>query len=442
MQTPRSHLYPAGPPGVPIFGNAIRYSRDPFLFFKEVLAEYGEFAHHQSLRTHFYLTYSPELIEHVLVRNAKNYLKDPFLRNWKLIFGEGLLTAESDHWRRERRVIQPAFHRDRLARYHVDMRESTLREVASWKDDDTRFINRDMMELTLDIVLKTLFGERSGVDVEAVAEAFEDCSRYFQYTTSPVGVLAGKLPFPPRLRYVKSARKLHAIVGELQTRRRNQGGSGDDLLSTLTRLRDEDGSALSDQQIRDELMTFFLAGHETTALALTYALHLIATHPDWQKSLLSEVDRGSDTPLLQQTLSEALRLYPPAWVLAREAVGPDQLGDFSIPSGAIVVIPSCAIHRHPKFYDHPDEFRPERWTAEFQKKLPRAAYLPFGYGPRMCIGSQFAMQEALIILEEILLRFELSAESAEPITMQPSITARPKADVKIKLKQRKEFKSP
>jgi cytochrome P450 len=452
---------PAGPRGLDRLRNVIRYARDPFDYFERVLGEYGPIVLSESFGFQFYIITSPADIEHVLIRNAKNYSKDFFLRSWKRVFGEGLLTSEGEHWRRERRMVQPSFHRERLRRYGELMIERTLETFDRWAigregDADGRVIrvDREMMALTLDIVVRALFGTKLAPGVEReVAEALDCCVRYFAFTSQPAGYYLAKLPLPLTARYRAGVARLDRIIAAILEERLAAGDpsadrgpdSHEDLLSTLIAARDEDGSRLGRRQIRDELITLFLAGHDTTALALTYSLHLLARHPEIQARARAHVRavRG-DGPLqvahleeltqVRQIVQEALRLYPPAWVIAREAQRDDSLSGYAVPAGADVVIPIRAIHRKADVFPEPDRFRPERWTEEFQKQLPRTAYLPFGYGPRMCIGAGFAMMEAQLILAAALDRFAVSVDSPAELRCEPSITAKPKGPVLIRFR--------
>jgi len=444
--------HPPGPSGFwQKLRNIFAYNHNPFFFFEELRAKYGDFVLNRAMGFDFYIMYNPELIEHVLVRNAKNYIKDPFLTNWKDIFGDGLLTAEGEAWKRERRMTQPAFHRDRMPAYAGMMVQSTLETTKRWRSTGTKTvaINREMMALTLDVVVRTLFGVQMTPGTEKrVAQAFDICGRYFEFTKEPLGYHLSKYPSLPRYRYRKAVTELDAILGDILTERRKLPLDRGDLLGILLATRDEDGSAMSDKQLRDELMTLFLAGHETTALALTYSIYLLCTHPESQRKVAEEIKHAfkgkpvnwsglEQLTYTKQVVQEALRLYPPAWVLAREASEDDQVHGYPIRKGAHAVVPTWAIHRDARFYEQPSYFKPERWTSEFQKTLPRAAYIPFGFGPRMCIGSMFAMIEAQLVLATIVQNFELTlADPTQKLSLQGSITARPRHNVMVQLRDK------
>lgn len=439
---------PPGPRGWERVRTILNYRKDPFAFYENALHRYGPIVHNGSFGFDFYIISEPHDIEHVLVHNARNYQKDYFLRSWKRVFGQGLLTSEGETWKRERRMVQPSFHRDRMQLYGELMIRRTIETTQEWIDDgnsDTsiRVLNQEMRRLTLDIVVRALFGtELPPRTFEIVRQAMEVCSRYFGISGTPIGSHLVKLPLPIKRRYQKSATELEAIIDEILEKKRTT--PGDDLISTLISARDGDGSALSHEQIRDELMTLFLAGHDTTALALCFTLYLLGRHPDVQEKARAEVHSITGVEALsarhlerlsytRKAVQESLRLFPPAWVLAREAIGPDQLSGYSVPAGAEILIPVRAIHRKPQVFPDPERFQPERWTEEFTRALPRSAYLPFGFGPRMCIGSHFAMMEATLVLAAILDKYSIKTLSPERLHCDPSITSTPREDIRVQL---------
>lgn len=444
---------PPGPRGFEKIRAISAYKKNPFVYFVEGLEKYGPTVLSESFGFKFYIISKPEDIEHVLVKNAKNYTKDFFLRSWKPIFGEGLLTSEGDSWKRERRMVQPAFHRDRMRRYGELIIESACRHIARWPNDAELDVGQEMTALTLNIVVRTLFGSElpAGTE-ERVGQASKYLEKYFEFSSTPMGHALAKLPLPVTRGYRKAIRELEAIITEIVKAKKTSAAAhtGDDLLSKLLATRDEDGSNFTEKQLRDEMMTLFLAGHETTALLLTYALFLLGKHLDVQEKACAQIDKAlGDEPLtpahlekvpyLRQVVTEALRIYPPAWILAREATADDMIAGYPVPKGANVIIPIWAIHRNKEYFDRPNDFDPERWTEEFTRKLPRAAFLPFGHGPRMCIGAAFAMMEAQSILIAILRRFkiELISPQVERLELRGALTAKPKDSIRIKVRTRR-----
>jgi cytochrome P450 len=315
----------------------------------------------------------------------------------------------------------------------------------TWREGQTLDVHREMMRLTLEVVAKTLFGAEMS-DADGVGEALEVAMDRFSSQGSLVRALDNYLPTPGWLRLKKAAARLDRLIYGLIEQRRESTQDGADLLSMLLSARDEDGSHMTDQQLRDEAMTLFLAGHETTALALSWSFYLLGQNPEAEAALAREVrsvlggrePEAADAPRLHYTgqiIRESMRLYPPAWSIGREAIDDCELGGYFVPRRSQVFAVQWTTHRDPRFFDDPLAFKPERWTSEFQESLPRFAYLPFGGGPRICIGNQFATMEATLILAAVARRFRLRLASDEPITPWPSITLRPKQGVKVRVEE-------
>jgi cytochrome P450 len=463
---------PPGPRGLPFLGQALRYQRDPFGFFVWMREHYGDISRDVSSSFPLVQIYSPEAIEQVLVRGAKSYHKDRILKSWDLVFGEGLLVTEGEHWKRDRRVIQPAFSRARLAEYEGLMQLHAERVSGSvkWGSGQPLNVLEEMTELTLRIALDSLFGEEANAavakqELRDVSKALKNLADWFEFSSGAfmaLTMLLPRFPFPGKIRYERAVTRLDAILSRIIERKRHEfqksGAASNDLLGALISASDPEvgqSAAFTDRQVRDHALTFFLAGHETTSLALTYILRLLALHPEIQNQLRialqacvsSEAAAGTPSKsqrltqlekceLLDQVIDEAMRLYPPAAVTAREAVVDDIIAGYRVPAGTTVVIPTWAIHRDPRFYGSDVEtFRPSRWTPEFRKKLPRAVYLPFGFGPRMCIGFGFAIQEMKLILSELLLKFEFKPGSGNAaLRLQSSVTMRPRDPVLLQVR--------
>ncbi len=427
-----------GPPRRPLVGNLPEFARDVLGFLSDCAARYGDVVSLQLGAWPALLVSRADLVEQVLAVRYRAFRKHSFFfRHVTAIFGNGLLTSEGDFWLRQRRLAQPAFHRERVAGYASDMVDLAERHGDSWRDGEPRDVHRDMMALTLRIVVRTLFG--SDVDERATAEvgrAFdeivEEIARRFR---RPFKIPDG-VPTPGNLRYRRGVRRIDRLVYALIDERRRTREERGDLLSLLLRARDENGTRMTDRQLRDEVVTLFLAGHETTALELSWAWYLLSRHPDKRAALERELvevladgpPSVADLPRLRYTeavVHESLRLFPPAYALGREAIEPGELDGYPVPVGTTVLVLPWILHRDPRYFDDPGEFRPERWRDGLQGRLPRGAYLPFGAGPRLCIGQSFALMEASLILALVARRFRVDLDPGRTVTPFPSITLRP-----------------
>lgn len=392
-----------------------------------------------------YLVSHPDLIEEILVTNNKNYIKDFSLRLYKPLVGNGLLTSESTFWLRQRRLIQPAFLRPRLEAYGRVMSDFTARMLDDWHDGETFDIHQRMMQLALHIAAKTLFDADVTERAHDVGDALEEALRCID--TRMLFHLPLWVPTPANRRLNRAVARLDAILFRMIEQRRSSGKDHGDFLSLLLQARDEDGSRMTDRQLRDEAMTLFLAGHETTALALTWTWYLLAQNPEAASRLHDElatvlagrVPTAADVPRLryaEHVVMEAMRLYPPAYGMAREALADTTIGGYPVPRGTTLYFMQWVLHRDPRFFDNPEQFNPDRWTEEFIHRLPKYAYFPFGGGPRLCIGKEFAMIEAVLILATVAQRFRLDLVPGQHIKLWPSITLRPKHGIQVRAQRR------
>lgn len=441
---------PPGPKPHFLIGNIPLASRDPLAVFSRWAREYGDLFYYRAGWIHVYFLNHPALIESVLVRNYQNFTKDHVVRNSRWLFGDGLLTSEGDYWRRQRRLSQPALHRERIASYASLMTSYAEQMLSNWEDGEVIDIHQEMMNLTLRIVVRALF------NVEA--EETQEISRALNIVIrNSVGVrmllppVLRLLPLPGMFEFRRAVRKLNETVYRIISLRRRNGKDSGDLLSMLIQARDEDGSQMNDKQLRDEVMTFLLAGHETTALALSWAWYLLSHDARAQEKLQQELDRVlggrmptiSDLPSLMYTegvIKESMRLYPPAWGVAREVIGDFELGGYRIPEGANIVMSQWIMHRDPRFFSSPESFDPGRWRNEECRNLPRFAYFPFGGGPRQCIGASFAMMEAVLLLAAVAARFEALAVAGQTVMPVPSFTLRPKEGIRVQLRRTRDGK--
>ncbi|MCS7001248.1 MAG: cytochrome P450 [Dehalococcoidia bacterium] len=403
--------------------------------------EYGPVVHYQAGAQHFVLLSDPDLIHNVLVRDADQFSKGRGLQAAKIVLGEGLLTSEGDLHRRQRRLIQPAFHRQRVAAYARDMVANAERMAAEWLEGATVDLHHEMMTLTLRIVAKTLFNADVDRDAHTVGAAITRAMRSIDRVMLPFAEILVKLPLPGAREALAALAALDQVIDRVIAEHRASGDVGD-LLSMLLAAQDADGARMSDRQVRDEAMTIFLAGHETTANALTWTFYLLSQHPDVAQTLRAELARtlggraptADDLPNLPYTrmvVAEAMRLYPPAWTIGRRALTEYPLGPYRAPKGSIILISQWVMHRDPRFWPDPERFDPLRWTPEAQAARPRFAYFPFSAGPRICIGESFAWTEAILVLATLAQRWAPRHVPGHVVEPEPLVTLRPKHGMRM-----------
>ena len=437
---------PPGPKGLPLFGNLWQLVRDPLDFPLRIARQYGDVVRASIGKLVFYMLVHPEHIEYVLRGNHRNFSKDKGTRLLSGLLGEGLLTSEGELWRRQRRLSQPAFQLDQVERYSEVMVSYAEQMLLKWRPGQVRDIHIDLMKLTLEIVAQTLFSANVEGKAEAVGESMETVMNYF---ASPIIWFPWwqKLPTPGNRRFKSAVQQLNSIIYDTIARRRSGETQGNDLLARLVAARDEDGSHMTDKQLRDELVTLFLAGHETTELALSYTFYLLAGHPDADARLAAELDKvlqgrpptHADVrrlPYTEWVVRESMRLYPPATSIGREALTDCEIGGYFVPKGTQIALMQWVVHRDARWFDDPETFRPERWDNDLARRLPRCTYFPFGDGPRICIGNQFAMMEAILVLATVAQRYRLSLAPGFALELLPSVTLRPKTGVRMVLHSR------
>ncbi|MFC4543389.1 cytochrome P450 [Halosolutus amylolyticus] len=436
---------PPGPDGLPFFGNQLAFLRDPYGFMTRTAQEYGDIAHWEDPSGPVFQLNHPDYIEQVLVQNNQNYVKGARFQNvLGPVTGDGILNSEGAVWRRNRHLIQPAFNPGRIEEYASMMTEFTEEALESWADGQTRLFHEDMMEVTLKIVARALFGVDIDDSVDTVGSALEE----FMLASESLShlVLPPNVPTPSRRRIQRARNDLDAVVYRL-IEERKANPTDRDVISKLLEVTDEDGNRLSDEQIRDEVVTLLLAGHETTALSLTFTAYLLATNPAVERQLVDELETElegetptmadlSDLSYTEQVVKESMRLYPPVPGIVREPVKPDIIGGYEIPMGATIRMHQWVVHRDPRWYDDPLAFRPERWTDEMESDLPKLAYFPFAAGPRRCIGDRFAMLEARLILATIYQQYHLELVPGTDLDLMATITARPKDEIPMTVHRR------
>ena len=442
-------LNPPGPTGHLIRGNLPEYVRNPLSYLMKITREYGDVARLRFFHIPVYILNNPDHIESVLVTNNRHFIKPvdfrlPFFRG---IFGNGLLTSEGDFWLRQRRLAQPAFHRNRIAEYAEVMVAYSERMLRDWQESDTRDVHQEMMILTLKIAIKTLFSVDAEQDVVLMSRLSNEVIEMFELQESSLWLAHNFLPTPSNRRFRKLINRLDEyIYGIIRKRRQNSEDTGD-LLSMLLHAQDEDGSRMTDRQLRDEVMTLFLAGHETTALALSWTWYLLSQHPEAEIKLSTELDtvlggrspRVEDLPELKYAeaiVKESMRLYPPAWAFGRQATQDCEIAGYEVPKGRQLYFFPWVTHRDPRYFDNPEEFCPERWADDRAKQLPRYAYFPFSGGPRVCIGSAFAMMESVLVLATVAQKFRLKLAEGQVVEPWPVFTLRPKYGIKMVIEKR------
>ena len=437
---------PPGPEPHFLIGNFPLGRPDPLAVFTGWAREFGDIFYYRAGWIHVYFLNSPELIESVLVTNQQNFRKDRVIQNSRWFLGQGLLTSEGSEWLRQRRLCQPAFHRERLALYARIINGCAEEMLDSWKDGESRDVHQEMMQLTLRVAAKVLFSVDVKNESKEVAAALNLLMKHSSGARMLLPPWVRYLPLPFLIRVRRAVRQLDEVVYRIIRERRESESDKGDLLSMLMSARDEDGSRMTDRQLRDEVMTFLLAGHETTALSLSWAWFLLSENPEAENKLHHELARVldgknpsfEDLPRLCYTeavVKESVRLYPPAWSLARTAAEDFEIGGYLVPAGSNVVMSQWIMHRDPRFFPSPEQFDPGRWFEEHTQRLPRFAYFPFGGGPRYCVGASFAMMEATLLLAAIAQRFRLRMVPGHKVVPVPSITLRPKYGIKMSLHQ-------
>ncbi len=442
-----------------------QYSRDPLGFMTRCGREFEEIVPLQFGGELICLFTNPEHISEVL-KDRLLFVKAKDLRMLKGLAGNGLLTSEGDFWQRQRRLTQPVFLQQRINSYGTVMVDYTERMLQTWQEGQVLNVHDAMMHLTLDIVMKTIFGrEISEREADTVAQALDTAMNWFtiqMQVPSPgslktwinfgntvidralqlVGI-AGERVSPIDRDYQNAITLLDQTIYTMLDQRRQSGVEGDDLLGMLMQIQDaDDGSRMSDRQLRDEAVTMILAGHETTANTLTWAWMLLAQHPHVRQEMVQELQTVlegrsptvadmSKLPYTNRVIKEVMRLYPTVSDITREATEDCKIGGYAIPKGTTILMSQWVMHRHPRYFEDPETFNPERWKNDLEKQLPRGVYFPFGDGPRVCIGKGFAMMEALLLLATIAQNFQLELVPGHPIELQPSVTLRPKHGIQV-----------
>jgi cytochrome P450 len=429
------------------FGAGRELRRDPLAFVLTLARDFGDVVCVRMGPIKMYMLFHPDHVRHVLQENHQNYVKGPIIARTKVLIGEGLFTSEGDFWRRQRRLAQPAFHRARIAGFVDTMVRTTAERLAEWEHlrGTTIDVAAEMSELTLTLVGRTLFGDELSADAAAAGRALRVALAFTGERAMSYVVLPVAQPTAANRAFRQALVVLDRLVYHVIARRGRSAEPGQDLLGMLMGARDEDtGEGMTPRQLRDEVMTFFLAGHETTAVALAWTWYLLARHPEIEAELRQQVtsvlgdrpptiDDLPRLPLARMVVEEAMRLYPPVWGIGRQALREDTVGDFRLPAGSVVNLSPYATHRHPEFWQDPERFDPGRFAPDQAKERPRFAYFPFSGGPRLCIGETFALVEAQIVVAMVMQRFRLALEPGQVAVPEVQLTVRPRGGLPMRL---------
>jgi cytochrome P450 len=441
---------PPGPPSKLLRPNFLIFRRDPLSFMDQVARAYGDIVYFKLGPQDVYFLNHPDFIKDVLVTHHQSFIKGRALQRSKRLLGEGLLTSEGEFHRRQRRLAQPAFHRQRIASYASVMTDYSARVMGRWRDGETLDISQEMMRLTLAIVGKTLFDADVEAEAQEIGAALTVVMDLFDTLLMPFSELLEKLPLPQNKRFKKARERLDATIYRIIKEHREGGEDHGDLLSMLLLAQDEEdrrGGGMTDEQVRDEAMTIFLAGHETTANALTWTFYLLSQHADVEARLHEELDQvlGGRTPLMddvarlpytEMVLTEAMRLYPPAWAVGRLAVRDHEVGGYVVPGGSLVLLSQYAMHHDARFFPAPERFDPLRWTTEARESRPQFSYFPFGGGPRRCIGEGFAWMEGILLISTLARKWRMRLVPEQRVEVRPVITLRPKHGMRMTISHR------
>lgn len=441
---------PPGPRGWPLIGSLPAFVRDPLAFVDRTAATWGDVVPFRLGGYPMLLLIDPDLIDEALVKSWRSMHKDAIYQFLLPLLGQGLVTNEDEPWKRQRQLIAPFFTPRHLRVYGEQMAGATERYAAALVDGEERDLRHDFMQLTLQIVLETLFGSDLGTGEGDVDPAVvERCTSTFMSTFMPEShsLLPKFVPTPTRARVRRAIALLDDVILGLIAARRRSGAAHDDLLGRLLAATDEAGRGMDDRQLRDEVITLFMAGHETTANALTFTTVLLSRHPEARDRMHAEVDAAvgerlptvDDLPRLPYTkavLLEGMRLYPPVWAVGREAMADVRIGPYDVAKGTQLLFCPWVNHRQARWFEEPHAFRPERWLGDLEKRLPRFAYYPFGGGPRVCVGNHFAMMEGQLVLATLARHAALTWTGTPDLALEASVTLRPKVAVRAVVARR------
>jgi cytochrome P450 len=445
--TTNGHHKPPGPKGLPFLGIALELRKDPLAMLQRLAREYGDIVAFSAMGLPRLLLNRPEYVQQLLVLDHAKLHKSSLTKQAVgPLLGQGLLISEGDFWRRQRRMMQPAFHRSRTNEYSPVMVECALEHAKRWKDGETRNIAEEMMKLTLEVAVRTLFGTSLAADSEGIGRATTNLMRYYLRRARSPWKLPESWPTKKNRRARHELEFMDAMVYRIIADRKKDTHPHNDLLTLLMAAMHEDGTQMTEKQLRDETMTLFLAGHETTALSLSWAWYLLSENPEAEARLREELGcvlggRPAEVadleklPYLIAVVHETLRLFPPAYMMARLNVEPLRFGEYQIPPGWTILASQWVMQRDARFFEQPEKFLPERWLDGLLERLPTGAYFPFGDGPRRCIGQGFALLETALVVAALAQKFRFRLTPGYPIVPEPLITLRPKFGIEMRIEE-------
>ena len=441
-------VQPPGPKGIPIFGSAIPFFKDILGFLKNAARKYGDIVYFQLGNRKIFMLNHPDDIQDVLITYNDNFLKSRALQRAKLIIGEGLLTSEREAHLRNRRIIQPIFHNRVIPEFAKTMVSFTEEFINDWKENSVIDVHRKMMEITQQIVVKTLFGselENSSKLIDSLSYILNQFPRFL----FPFSEYLDKIPVPSNIKCNEALKTIDDSLYNIIEERRSKVNNSYDLLSLLIQQTEdtEDNNAFSEKQVRDEMITFYIAGQETTSNALCWTWYLISQNKEVENKIAKEIENvlGNRLPTyrdldsltyIRSTVKESLRMFPPAWVVTRRVVNDYEVGEYKIPAGADIYMSQYVVHYDERFYQQPEIFNPDRWNSLEDKEFHRFAFFPFGGGIRRCIGEPFAMMEAVLLIATIASKWKLKLAPNFKVEPKPLITLRPKYGLKMVLENK------
>jgi cytochrome P450 len=440
----RSSPRPPGPVNFPLLGQSFSFARDPIVFLSGVARKYGDMAYFRLGGVDIFFVNHPELVREVLITQRASFTISPLRERLRGVVGHGLFTSHGELHAQQRRLVQPVFRKSRIETYAAHMVSLAQRTRDRWKPGGEIDAADEMMELTMFVAAKTLFSHDIEDDSDSVSRNISLLLEYFTRLVSPFFSLLLKLPLPSTLRFRRAVSELDAVIYRMIEQRRARPGPGDDLLDRLMQAKDDETQAqMTETQLRDELLTLLIAGHETTANLLAWTLFLLGQSPEADARMHAELkallaDRKSFSaadadrmPYSRKVILEGLRLYPSGWFIGRAALADVKLRGHTVPKGAVVMLSQYIMQRDARYYEAPERFMPERWTEQFEAGLPRGAFFPFSAGDRHCVGEGFAWQEALLILATLVERWRFELVPGQQIRPRPSVTLRPDRPIRM-----------